>query len=469
MKLRLSEEVTPRRRAGIVATCFLLIAAIAVLDRILVQQVSLGILYIVPLVVSAVFLPRWAVIILAFVCVFFWEQFGPSSWSNISPERIAMGLIAFPGASLMVAELVRRQRSEAASLQQLRKETALRQEAEAEARALIESSPAAILTVNADGSIDMANVAAKRLLGFESEPMAGEDISHFFPMLGEMLRKKRAVSLVHTMVEGSGRRRNGDMFFAQIWISSYRTTSEPKLAAVVADASEQLRDREELGLRQLLMSSRIVAGAVSHEIRNLAAAASVLHENVGKSATVADTDDFLALGRLIDAMRKLASSETTASAEEVLTGVDLNALLRELNIILKGSDSESEVELRWEVADALPRVRADHSGLLQVFLNLARNSRRALDGRPDGYIAVTAYQLGNSVVMRFADNGPGVASPEGLFQPFLAGAASAGLGLYVSRALIRTYGGELQYMRRASESCFVIELPALATLEPAHG
>jgi signal transduction histidine kinase len=113
-------------------------------------------------------------------------------------------------------------------------------------------------------------------------------------------------------------------------------------------------------------------------------------------------------------------------------------------------------------------VRADRSGLLQIFLNLAQNSLRALDGVPSANLAVTAYQLGESVVIRFADNGPGVAAPDALFQPFRTGASSAGLGLYVSRALIRTYGGELHYVRRGSESRFVIELPAFEFVEAAH-
>ena len=54
---------------------------------------------------------------------------------------------------------------------------------------------------------------------------------------------------------------------------------------------------------------------------------------------------------------------------------------------------------------------------------------------------------------------------ESLFQPFQPGATSTGLGLYVSRAIIRTYGGELQYIKKAGEGRFLIELPAMAHLE----
>lgn len=468
MKNLLTGVVAAADRVKMLSACFVLIVVIAAVDRLVESDVSIGILYIVPLLLVAAVLPPRAIAVLGIFCAVLREQFGPHPWSAEAPARIAMGLIAFPAAGLFVNEIMRRRRVEADAAEKIERVGAERQQAEQESRALIEGSPAAIFTVNSSGVIEMSNAAAKRLLAFGSESMAGRNVRDFFPLLDDLVKKKGVLSLVRTMVEGSGRRLTGEMFFAHIWVSNFNTPSGPKLTAVVADASEQLRDREEVGLRQLLMSSRIVAGAVSHEIRNLATAACMLHGKIGNAGPVPDFEDFDALGKLLEGMRKLAASDTTASADHALTGVDLRALLRELNIILKSSEAQPNVKMRWDVADPLPRVRADRSGLLQIFLNLAQNSLRALDGAPEAYLAVTAYQLGESVVIRFADNGPGVAAPEALFQPFRTGASSVGLGLYVSRAMIRTYGGELQYIRRGSESRFVIELPAFESVEAAH-
>jgi signal transduction histidine kinase len=55
------------------------------------------------------------------------------------------------------------------------------------------------------------------------------------------------------------------------------------------------------------------------------------------------------------------------------------------------------------------------------------------------------------------DTGPGIPAPERLFEPFQPGADGAGLGLYVSRAMLRSYGGELRYEPQESGSCFVVE------------
>ena len=55
-------------------------------------------------------------------------------------------------------------------------------------------------------------------------------------------------------------------------------------------------------------------------------------------------------------------------------------------------------------------------------------------------------------------SGPGVARPDELFRPFQAGAQSIGLGLYISRAILRAHGGGLRYSPEAAGSCFTVEL-----------
>jgi PAS domain S-box-containing protein len=340
-------------------------------------------------------------------------------------------------------------------------------DAESEVRALLESSPAAVLTVNSMGRIAMANDAARSLLGFGKDSPEGDPVEHYIPLLAQLLESKNVVHMMRTMVEASGRRRNGDAFYSQMWVSAYESASGPHLAAILSDATEELRDREESGLRQLLSSSKIIAGAVSHEIRNLVAAASVLYHNMGNNSAVRDIADFEALGRVIEGVLKLTSADLPESAEEVIEGTDVPRILQELRMIISPMFEQGAAMVEWEISDALPHARANHSGLLQVFLNLAQNSLRALDGRADARLRITAYQLNESVVIRLSDNGPGISSPERMFQPFQPGASSTGLGLFVSRAIIRTFGGELHHIQRPGECNFIIELPAMVAAQRA--
>jgi C4-dicarboxylate-specific signal transduction histidine kinase len=96
---------------------------------------------------------------------------------------------------------------------------------------------------------------------------------------------------------------------------------------------------------------------------------------------------------------------------------------------------------------------------LQVFLNLAQNSLRAVTGTPVRELEVCVKVGEQRAVVMFRDSGPGVEAPERLFQPFQTGADGTGLGLYISRAIVRSYGGDLRFEPSARGCCFIVELP----------
>jgi C4-dicarboxylate-specific signal transduction histidine kinase len=101
---------------------------------------------------------------------------------------------------------------------------------------------------------------------------------------------------------------------------------------------------------------------------------------------------------------------------------------------------------------------------MQVFLNLVTNSIRALSKVDRRLISVTAGCEGNRIYVEFSDNGGGVAHPDNLFRPFQAGAETTGLGLFLSRAFMRSFAGELRYQPRVGGACFIVDLiPATAS------
>jgi C4-dicarboxylate-specific signal transduction histidine kinase len=104
-------------------------------------------------------------------------------------------------------------------------------------------------------------------------------------------------------------------------------------------------------------------------------------------------------------------------------------------------------------------VLAERHGLLQAFLNLAKNSNRAVQNSEVRELVIAVSAQGRTATISFDDTGPGVPDPERLFAPFQPGANGAGLGLYVSRALVRSYGGDLRFERTTSGARFRIEVP----------
>jgi two-component system, LuxR family, sensor kinase FixL len=163
------------------------------------------------------------------------------------------------------------------------------------------------------------------------------------------------------------------------------------------------------------------------------------------------------LGTLVLALERIAAMDLRQNVSQAAS-VDVPPLLEELRIIVEPSLRDADISIRWEIEDDLPLVWADRQALLQVFLNLVKNSERALEEQPRKELTVHAWREGSGVTIRFRDTGGGVAHPERLFRPFQQEAQSTGLGLYLSRAFMRSFKGDLFYEPEDGGSTFVVEL-----------
>jgi PAS domain S-box-containing protein len=336
-------------------------------------------------------------------------------------------------------------------------EVRARAEAEEQLKILIESSPAAVFTTSAEGAILLANEAAHRLFAVTAGGLAGQSIHRFLPSLSNVRAPDEKRAAFRTAMQCRGRRANGEVFLADMWFSTYRTSAGPRLAAMVVDVSEDLRTREESSLHQLLAGSRILVGAVSHEIRNVCGAIAMAHANLKRSGEFNGHKDFEALGILILALEKIAAMDLRQMADQA-SSVDLPSLLEELRIVIEPSLAEQGITLNLEMDDNLPAVWADRQSLFQVFLNLIKNSERAMLLEARRSITISARIEKPGITVRFRDTGCGVAHPQRLFSPFQQQAQAAGLGLYLSRAFMRSFRGDLRHEPESDGSSFIVEL-----------
>ncbi|MFY9903562.1 MAG: HAMP domain-containing sensor histidine kinase, partial [Terriglobales bacterium] len=205
-----------------------------------------------------------------------------------------------------------------------------------------------------------------------------------------------------------------------------------------------------------------------HEIRNLCGAVLVVHKNLSRVKALESNEDFNALGNLVQSLERVSALELGSRLEKNGEAVELTSVLDELRILIETDYHESAIEVHWDVQRELPLVWADRYGLIQVFLNLAKNSRRAMASTATKRLRIVAREEDGTVVIRFEDTGTGVASPENLFRPFQRGAQSSGLGLYVSRAIMRSFGGDLSYEPTSEGCCFAVALPLRAAEEEAE-
>lgn len=461
----------------------LMMALIAWADWVL-PNVSVGFLYLFPVLFASATLNGLQIIAMAALCSYLREAFDPLQltalpagtmvpavfnplhWVPGAGGRLFVVTAGFAMTGFFVAQLNQRRRLLAEHLKEREQQILLRQEAELQVRILIETSPLAILTLNQWGRVVLANESARELLEFGEDDLQGCQMEQYLPTLYRMLNSQRSGSNMRTSVECKGQRRNGEVFLAHVWLSTYRTSNGPGLAAVVWDASENLRDREGAGLDSMMATSRVLIGAMSHEIRNLASAAASAYAQLGETCDVEQSDQYHVLGTLVQGLEKIASSGLRVAASRDAVVADLGTVLDEARIVIEPSLREADIAVFWSVEVELPRVQADHHSLLQVFVNLARNSRQALENCARREVRISAELERDLVVVRFRDTGPGVERPDELFRPFHSGTHSAGLGLYISRAILRSHGGGLRYEPEAEGSCFAVELwPVENTVE----
>ena len=458
----------PANRIRLIVVAGFLISGIAVVDWATKPYISLGFLYLFPIMILGGFLSRIQLLGVALVCAFLQEAFSNLP-ENEAVIRLLFSSAGFVGTGLFISELIRNRRIALSHVEELEGQIKLREDAEEELLSLVESSPAAIVTIDSTGKVLLANEAAQYLLAPEGEALQGQEIDSYLPTLQTVLRTQQP-RVFRTTLQCTGRRSDGEVFLAGVWFSTYSTISGPRLAAIIVDLSEDLRNREDLSLDYLLKNTRILMSAVAHEIRNLCGAVLVVHKNLSRVKELESNEDFNALANLIQSLERVSALELGSTTAQNGEMVELTSVLDEFRILIETAYHESEIEMQWEVQESLPLVWADRYGLIQVFLNLAKNSRRAMASTAVKQLRIAARAEKGTVTIRFEDTGTGVTAPDKLFQPFQRRAETSGLGLYISRAIMRSFGGELSFEPRSEGCCFAVVLPlGVAPAEIANG
>lgn len=456
--MRISSLFFPRDRKSALLIASLMIAAIVFVDSRESHGLPLAFLYLFPMLVAGSALNRIGIAGVAAACTFLAEIFDEFPWGpHAGIPRDALYFCTFCCMGLFVYEATRSRQAAAEHIRIVQEEVAARREAEEQLKILVESSPAAIFTADSANRILLANDAAHRLFGLPPESLPGLSVHDYLPSLINVPPRNGSEQPFRTAMQCQGRRADGEVFQADVWFSTYLTNAGPRLAAMVLDTSEDLRTREEASLNQLSLGSRILVSAVSHEIRNVCGSIALVYENLIRGGELAGNKDFEALGTLVLALERIASMDLRQTAAPASV-VDVGSLLDELRIIIEPSLREAGVTVLWRRPDPLPPAWADRQSLLQVFLNLVKNSERAMQKTKLKRLIISAQRQDFGIAIRFADTGGGIAHPERLFHPFQRQAQATGLGLYLSRAFMRSFRGELRYEPGTEGSTFSVEL-----------
>jgi PAS domain S-box-containing protein len=420
---------------------------------------SLGILYIFPVMIAATILTRWQIVLAAAFCAYTRGLFTADETQLEHLLRFCMATIAYSGCGLWIYQIADSRRMVLKHYSRLRYEQQMRRRAQEELRLLAESSPAGILTMDSRGMILATNRSIETILQAK-EPLVGQEISQYVPLFHDALKLPSGLGEVSTSASAWARRTDGTLVPMTTWFSIYGEGSARHLAAIVVDMSNEVREREHAQYEQIVNHDRILASAVSHEIRNLCSAIFVVASNMERSRAIALDPDFAALKNLAAGLRDLASVDLRKKTRTRLSAVRLQEIVNDVCVIIGQDWIEIGGEFDWQISEEIPAVRANRQGLIQTLLNLSQNSLRAIQGLPQPRFTIETSMQEDKVSLRICDTGPGMRRTDQLFQPFRPESDGTGLGLYVCRALIESFGGELRFEPTDTGCCFVITLLA---------
>jgi signal transduction histidine kinase len=156
---------------------------------------------------------------------------------------------------------------------------------------------------------------------------------------------------------------------------------------------------------------------------------------------------------------------------------DLAAVIDDIVETVQQRAEELGATIDWRRPATLPPLLFDAAGISRAILNVVTNALDAVEGRPHGGVVISAGidDTERMVRVTVADDGAGM-DPEtlaGIFNLFVStkGSRGTGLGLTVSRKILREHGGDIHASSAVGAgSTFVLEFPlraASAAPDPA--
>ncbi|HXJ78628.1 MAG TPA: PAS domain S-box protein [Candidatus Methylomirabilis sp.] len=352
---------------------------------------------------------------------------------------------------------------------------------EATLRTFFKSAAEAIVGVDRDGRIVLANPQAEAMFGHERGLLVGQRLEALIPDRARGAHTRHQADYFHEPRNRSmglgltltGRRKDGSEFPIEVSLTHIPDDSGGLAMAFVTDISERMaRDRQARHVEKLAALGTLAAG-IAHELNNpigviqsrielmlmdlegqekpeSAADLHVLHRHARRLGRIAQ--GLLSFGRERQPERRPIDLNEVVEDTLVLTGKQLNR------------DGIHTVTI---LHDGLPRMVGDPTALEQVLMNLLLNARDAMPGGGTVRIESALGAAPDNIRLIVSDTGEGM-TPEVLAQiaqPFFTTKSrGTGLGLSVSYTIIRDHAGTVEVQSEPDRgTTFTITFPCLSS------
>jgi len=330
---------------------------------------------------------------------------------------------------------------------------------------MLEAMLDGIVLLDARGEVESLNSEACRILEVSSEAAIGRPIE-------DLLGEDQSIAGLSRSVLADGRpviereyllteRRDGALVIDASASPLFEGDDLDGAVLLLRDCTIQKSLRDVVGQREALASFGRIAAGIAHEIKNplggIRGAAEILGARAGddKSRSAAEL-----IVREVDRIALLVDDFMVFTPGEDLRFAPVN-IHRVLDGVLALTAHEkigADIEVVRAFDPSIPDLTADADRLSQVFLNLIRNARQAMEdvgGKIvittrmafDHHLALPNGAPGPSVIVELADTGPGIdaAILDQIATPFFTTRPKGtGLGLAVARHWIARHDGTLR-------------------------
>lgn len=343
-----------------------------------------------------------------------------------------------------------------------------------------------IFTLDADGIVTSWNLGAERIKGWQADEILGQHFSRFYPeetidfLPGEMLDRARLEGTAED--EGWRLRKDGSQFWANVVITALRD-EEGELqgfAKVTRDMSERRRSEEALrAAREEAVAANLAKSEflsrTSHELRTPLNAILgfgqllEIDEETFEEPHRAAIEQITKAGRhllsLINDLLDISSIEAGGTEIETET-LDIRRVLAEVHDLAEPIVTNAGLAFEMDPPEQSALVCVDRRRTVQVMLNLIGNAAKY--NREGRYVRLGAEPGESGVTVFVEDDGPGVESAlaSRLFTAFdrlgkqrQDKIEGTGLGLALSKSLVKSMGGTIGYTARKQGSRFWFTVP----------
>jgi PAS domain S-box-containing protein len=388
--------------------------------------------------------------------------------------------LLFGGIYYAVGDLVDSRASLQAKHRDMVEEMRQRKLAESAAQAardyaenLIRTANVIVIGLDADRKLTVFNKAAERITGYTRSEL--EELGWFDTLMPPSHYPGLRDRLVDTTTGGIPRHLEGPIRTKsgedrQIAWSNSEVVEAGRVTGTISfglDITERKHAEAELLRSSKLATLGVVTAGLAHEIGNPLASLStrlnLMQEN-DDPAFLRESIDVLQrqisrISRIVYSVSRFSRPMRMEAAE-----CDVNAAVIEALDVVRFHQCAKRCKIGMDLAKSLPKVRAVHDQLAQVFLNLGLN---ALEAMPQGgTLTVTTRLAGTTAEIEFRDTGTGLTeeAKNKMFEAFYTSKEHGmGLGLNIAHSIITDHKGRIVFENNPDGGArFIVILPITA-------